>query len=172
MKQKEKELQEILRIMQTTGITVEDIITEQKRVKNKKLQAFDLLVVIDGVKQRVPFEQGKDCPVKLGIFPRPNNSSYIELTESDPCSCPLELEERRKFITENLADLLDDVKDELNVRLREIGAPEIDGKYWAYAHEWSGCGYYIARFSPKDRLVFTYYDEKHVAKVRRVGRFE
>ncbi len=49
MNQKEKELQEILRIMQTSGITTEDIITEQKRVKNEKLQAFDLLVVIDGV---------------------------------------------------------------------------------------------------------------------------
>lgn len=168
---KEQTIDQILKQMKTGGVSVSDLIEAQENAKAKKMQAFDLLIIENGVKKRVPFEEGKNCVVKLGIFPRKDNQNYIELVESDPVSCPLELDERRKLLTENFAGIISDVREELNAKLREIGAPEVKGDYWGYAHEWSGCGYWMARFDRRSDLDFSYYDDKHVAKVRKTGRF-
>ena len=167
---KQEEIQKILGIMQNHGITVADIkdaLENARRPKNPR--AFDLLIEVNGAKMRVSFDEGKDKN-PIAIFPRSDLNSFLYLDETQETTCPAKLDDRRSLLTENFSGLLWDVRPELNARLRQLGKPELTGDYWGYAHEYSGCGYYMARFDFKKHLEFTYYDAKHRAKIRRMGR--
>lgn len=166
---KKTEIQKILQVMQNQGISVAEIKEAEENARRpKNPRAFDLLIEVNGAKMRVSFDEGKDKK-PIGIFPRKDLSSFLYLDEEPETSCPTRLEDRRTLLTENFSALLHDIKTELNVRLRQLGKPELKGNYWGYAHELSGCGYWMARFDPRI-FDFNYFDEKHVAKVRHMGR--
>ena len=156
--------------MQNFGITIEDIKeVEENARRPKNPRPFDLLIIVNGAKMRVPFDEGKDKN-PIAIFPRKDLTSFLYLDEEPETTCPAKLEDRRTLLTENFSALLSDVRPELNARLRQLGKPELLGDYWGYAHEFSGCGYYMARFDFRKHLEFNYYDAKHRAKIRRMGR--
>lgn len=167
---KQDEMNKILAIMQNYGITVADIKEAEENARRPKdPRAFDLLIVVDGAKMRVSFEEGRDKN-PIGIFPRKDLGSFLFLDEEPETVCPAKLEDRRQLLTENFSALLSDVRTELNMRLCQLGKPELKGDYWGYAHEYSGCGYWMARFDFRKQLEFSYYDANHRAKIRRMGR--
>lgn len=167
---KKTETLKIIGIMQKYGITIADIKEEEENIRRpKNPRAFDLLIEVDGTKMRVPFDEGKDKN-PIAIFPRKDLTSFLYLEEEPETVCPARLEDRRQLLTENFSALLYDVRPELNARLRQLGKPELVGDYWGYAHELSGCGYYMARFDFRKQLEFSYYDANHRAKIRRMGR--
>lgn len=167
---KQDSIQQILGIMQNQGITVAEIKEAEENARRpKNPRAFDLLIVVNGAKMRVSFDEGKDKD-PIAIFPRKELTSFLYLDEEPETVCPARLEDRRSLLTENFSALLSDVRPELNLRLRQLGKPELKGDYWGYAHEYSGCGYWMARFDFRKQLEFNYYDANHRAKIRRMGR--
>ncbi len=171
MKTKEEALRQILGIMDEQGeLSVADIAAALRARQYPKVEeTFDLLVEVFGERKRVPFESGKDMS-PLAIFPRKNLKFYIELDESGMVPFPDE-KAKAEFPDEEIAVLIQEVRDELNEKLRELGKPILSGDYWMNGHELSGhIGYWMARFRD-GKLKVDYYDATRKAKIRRFGRF-
>lgn len=166
MEQKQKMIAQILEEMRKGEITFEDLKEARlAALRPKCTENFDLLVVVDGVAQRVPFEEGKELQ-PTGIFPFKGAPFYMEFKETDQQDYPVELKD--KLPGANSFARLGDIMPELNQRLKELGQPEFDGTYWLNGHEWSGIGYWVGKVH-KNNVDTTYLDEKHKAKVRLLG---
>ena len=171
MKSKKEALSKILAIMDEHGdLSVADISAALRaRQYPKPEENFDLLIEVAGKKKRVPFEEGKSKN-PIGIFPRNGLKFYIELDETGMAEFPNE-EAKAAFPDEEMCTLMQDVRNELNEKLRELGKPILSGDYWLNGHELSGhIGYHMARFRD-GKLKVDYYDASRRAKIRRFGRF-
>ena len=128
MKQNKKSaIVEILRKMKANNISFADLKTEM--VNNPELlqQKFDLLCLINGVPQRLPFEKGKDLN-PIAIFPFAGNW-YLELAQDEGVL--------RHHTTESRLPDRDiwlevyKLQDPLNLQLRAMGQPLLQGAYFA-----------------------------------------
>lgn len=166
---KTEAVSKILAIMDAEKVSVAEISAAMRaRLYPKPDETYDLLVEVFGEKKRVAFESGKNMS-PIAIFPRKDLKFYIELDETPMTEFPSE-EEKSNFMDEEMATLVQGVRDGLNDKLRELGKPILSGDYWLNGHELPGhIGYHIARFRD-GRLEADYYDAYHRAKVRRFGR--
>ena len=168
---KEEALSKILAIMdEQCELSVADISAALRaRQHPKPEESFDLLVEVFGEKKRVPFESGKGMS-PIGIFPRNGLKFYIDLDETAMVEFPNE-EAKAEFPDEEMCTLMQDVRNELNDKLRELGKPILSGDYWLNGHELSGhIGYHMAKFRD-GKLKVDYYDSSRRAKIRKFGRF-
>ena len=156
---------QILKIMNENELTVDDISQALRAQKNA--ETFDLVYEADGKFIRVPYEEGKDKN-PIGIIPRKKYNFFLYLDETGMSPFP-PIEEKDQLPDEVLCNLLMDVRPELNEKLRELGKPILSGNYWLNGHEFSGIGYWMAHIR-EDVLKVDYYNIKHTAKVRKIGR--
>lgn len=168
-KTKEDALKVILGAMDESEVSVADISAALRaRQHPKPEENFDLLIESFGELKRVPFETGKNM-APLGIFPRNGLKFYLELDETGMVPFPDE-KAKAEFPDEEMCTLMQDVRNELNEKLRELGKPILSGDYWLNGHELPGhIGYHMARFRD-GKLKVDYYDASRKAKVRKFGR--
>ncbi len=163
---KKQIIEDIFNKMRENGITFEEL--KQARLaalRPKCMEDFDLLVVEDGVAQRVPFDKGKDMK-PIGIFPLKKSTTYVEFKESGPQEYPVE--KKDKLPGANTYELWRNIMPELNAKLRELHQPEFEGKYWLNGHEWSGVAYWCGEVK-NDKADDATYDNRKPAKVRLIG---
>ena len=156
---------QILKIMNDNEITVEDISQALRALKNA--ETFDLVCEVEGKLVRIPYEEGKNKN-PIGIIPRKKYNFFLFLDETGMSAFP-PIEEKDQLPDELICNLLMDVRPELNEKLRELGKPILSGDYWLNGHELSGIGYWMAHIR-EDKLKVDYYNIKHSAKVRKIGR--
>ncbi len=117
----------ILRQMGAAGITFEDLRNEMSQNPDLLLQKFDLLCLINGVPQRVPFDKGRNLN-PIAIFPF-NGNWYLELAQ--------EQEVLRHQVDEvRLPDRdiwieVYKLQDALNAQLLAMKRPPLEGLYFA-----------------------------------------
>ena len=167
MDNKKEALQEILKLMETSGVTTAEITAALKAKSMPKIEeTFDLLCEVNGELKRLPFETGRDLDPKA-IFPRKNLKFYLSLEETGMIPFPDE-KEKDRLPDEDLCTLILEVRPELNEKLRELGKPLVSGEYWLNGHELSGIGYWMGIIR-EDRIRIDYYDSSRKAKVRYIG---
>jgi len=164
---KKEVLQQILAMMEQSGVTTADITAAIKAKSQPKIEeTFDLLCEVNNELKRLPFETGRDLNPKA-IFPRKNLKFYLSLEETGMIPFP-ELKDKERLLDEDLCTLVLEVRSELNEKLRELGKPLLSGEYWLNGHELSGIGYWMAIIR-EDRMRIDYYDASRKAKVRYIG---
>lgn len=164
--EKKQTIAQILNMMRVGEITFEDLKEARlAALRPKCTEDFDLMIEVDGVRQRVPFAEGKGLN-PLAVFPFRDAPFYMEFKETSPGDYPVKLKEQ--FPGVNTFQRMADIMPELNEKLKELGQPIFEGTYWLNGHEWSGIGYWIAKVH-KNKVDTTYMDERHKAKVRLLG---
>ena len=134
--------------------------------KSELSDEFDVLCEIDGRKVRLPFSQRNSGQV-IGIFPFKEEPEYLELDEV----------ENKKHTDEDVdeARLLDErfcsgcvslVVDRLNLYLKEMNKPILEGSYLADSSYMQGCGWILGFDNTSD-----YYGGNLPAKLRYMDRF-
>jgi len=156
---------QILKVMKENELSVDDI--NQALRAHKNAETFDLVCDVNGKLTRVPYEEGKNQN-PIGIIPRKKYNFFLYLNETGMSAFP-PIEEKDQLPDEILCDLMMTVRPELNEKLRELGKPILSGDYWLNGHELSGIGYWMAHIR-EDQLKVDYYNIKHTAKVRKIGR--
>ena len=156
----------ILNMMRVDGITFDDLKEARlAALRPKCTEDFDLLVECDGVRQRVPFADGKGLN-PIGIFPFKDAPFYMEFKETEPGEYPVKLKDLLPGA--NSFNRLANIMPELNAKLEELKQPVFEGTYWLNGHEWSGIGYWIGKVE-RNKVDTTYMDERHQAKTRLLG---
>ena len=117
-------INQIIQLMENMGITTEDIIIATNERACRK--AMDLLCEVDGVKKRLPFEEGKSKKI-VGIFPFANDIFlYVEERETVRTDV-----DETKIPSRDIFDELHKVRAELNEALSSLGLPIVDGFYFS-----------------------------------------
>ena len=125
---KNKIINQILSLMAEHDVSVNEIVQAGNCQVYKDWHAFDLLCVSDGRLLRTSFLEGKELN-PIAIFPFADNNIALFLRE---CQA-----EERCFVTEQDVPSIeywkniDGIKTELNQKLTELGAPIVDGVYFA-----------------------------------------
>lgn len=166
-------IKKIVNLMKNHDIKIDEIvkaINEQQTVQSNKNRQhpFDLLVEEDGVKRRLPFELGRDKKV-LGIFPWSVANIYLEVFETEHTT-------RLGVNEEDIPPVsfwksIFKIVDVLNETLTSIGAPVIDGSYFAGTpYPYKECFNYIVQFKKDaEDLLTDFYTDSTVAKIRHFG---
>lgn len=117
----------ILRQMSAAGISFEDLKNEMSQNPELLLKKFDLLCLINGVPQRVPFDKGRELN-PIGIFPFVGNW-YLELAQEEG-KLRHQVDEKRLPDRDIWLEVYK-VQDSLNAQLLAMGQPQLEGKYFA-----------------------------------------
>lgn len=173
---KEKLLAQIYKILRQNGLTVKDVEKYVARHQNSRhslepQNEFDILCLIDGKKERVAFSL-RHLGQPLGIFPFDGEPEYIELDEvKNKKHTDKDVDESR-LLDEQFCNRVYKIKDRLNVYLKALGKPVLDGAYLADSSYMQGCGWLVG-FEDNDfhTLSSDYYGGNMPAKLRYMGRF-
>ena len=163
---KNEAMAQILKMMRENEVSFEDL--KEFRLQMLRLKCtenFDLLIVVDDMPQRVPFDEGKNL-APTAIFPFRDAPFYMELKETEPSDYPVTLKNILPGV--NTFQRMAHIMPELNEKLKELGAKPFEGVYWLNGHEWSGIGYWVGKVH-KNKVDTTYLDERHKAKRRLLG---
>ena len=133
---------------------------------------FDLLCEVNGQKVRLPFSK-RNSGKPLGIFPSKHSSLYFELNEvKNKKHTDIDVDESRlpdeKYFCEGVAA----VKDRMNLYLKELGYPILDGIYLADSPYMQGSGWLVCFKKGDKRLSSDYCCGNQPAKLRYMGNFE
>lgn len=132
---------------------------------------FDILCLINNEKFRVPFEQ-RHIGIPIGVFPFADSADYIELTEyPNKKHIDKDVDEKR-LLDVNFCERLVNFKCRLNMCLRALNSPIIEGIYLADNSYMHGCGWTVAFYADKDYIGSDYYGGSQPAKLRYMGTFE
>lgn len=128
---------------------------------------FDVLCEVNGEKVRLPFSK-RNSGKPIGIFPFKNSVVYLELDEvENKKHTDKDVDESRLLDEYFCCARVSKVVDRLNLCLKEMGKPVLEGSYLAdnssYMH---GCGWIIGFDNTGD-----YHGGNVPAKLRYMGRF-
>ena len=131
---------------------------------------YDLLVKFQGRYLRVHFDKEtvKDL-LCIGIFPFAESSYYLKLEES--CECTRFNLKEDGIPTLSFWERLYRIKDELNEKLAIIGAPILEGCYFANPRKNNSKLSHIVGFNGNPTLDHDDYGLYEKAKVRYIGNF-
>ena len=162
---KQKIINQIIQLMENMGITTEDIIIATNERACRK--AMDLLCEVDGVKKRLPFEEGKSKKI-VGIFPFANDIFlYVEERETVRTDV-----DETKIPSRDIFDELHKVRAELNEALSSLGLPIVDGFYFAEPIIITWQPSWVVGWNKVGDFCSDYYDFDVPAKVRYCDIFE
>ena len=122
LKEKEQQIQQIVKTMRQHDISLKDI------AQAIPTHSFDLRCNIKGTQVRLPFEQGKNHDV-IGIYPFPNVDLYIYTQEGKEEDRSDTWED--KLVPLEIWQCLFQIKEALNNCLSELGLPIFEGLYFA-----------------------------------------
>ncbi len=127
---------------------------------------FDVLCEIKGRKVRLPFSQRNSGQV-IGIFPFKDEPEYIELDEVEHKKhTDKDVDESRLLDERFCCGCVSLVVDRLNLYLKEMNKPILEGSYLADSSYMQGCGWILGFDNTSD-----YYGGNLPAKLRYMGRF-
>lgn len=131
---------------------------------------FDVLCEINGQKLRLSFDKRKSGKV-IALFPFKNEPEYIELAEyPDKKHTDKDVDEKR-LPDCDFCMRIAHIKDRMNLYLKELHSPVLDGEYLADSSYMRGCGW-IVGFSKKHKFISSdYYGGNQPAKLRYTGKF-
>lgn len=140
--------------------------------KSELKDEFDILCLVDGQQKRVPFSQ-RTCGEPIGIFPFTTMSEYIELGEKENKKHTDKDVDESRLLDEKFCNDVYLIKDRLNVYLKALGKPILEGVYLADSSYMRGCGWLIG-FDDNEfhTLSSDYYGGNHPAKLRYMGCFK
>ena len=172
---KDKQLAQICKIMRKYHLKLEDVerYAAQKpefRSLVKKFplgDEFDILCLIGGKTQRVPFSQ-RYCGIAVGIFPFKYDPIYIELTEVEGKKHSDRDVDEKRLLDVEFCERLNEVRHQLNKYLVALKAPIIEGDYLADSDHMKGSGWVI--FFGESMVLSDYYGGSEVSKLRYMGR--
>ncbi len=169
---KAKALAQIFNLMRTTGLTVNDVKQYAKKHQNELADEYDLLCMIDGRLERVPFSL-RHLGKPIGIFPFPTAPEYIELDEMENKKHTDTDVDENHLLDEQFCGRVYKIKDNLNVYLEALCKPVLKGVYLADNSYMRGCGWLVG-FDDNEshNLSSDYYGGNEPAKLRYMGRFE
>lgn len=163
---KQKIINQIIQLMENMGITTEDIIIATNERASRK--PMDLLCEVDGVKKRLPFEEGKSKKI-VGIFPFANDI-FLHVEEREE-TVRTDVDET-KIPTCDIFDELHKIRVELNEALSSLGLPIVDGFYFAEPIITMHQPSWIVGWNKEGKFCSDYYDTNVQAKVRYCDIFE
>ena len=145
--------------------------------KNKPLNhcnlsdEFDLLCIVNGKKQRLPFSSGRQLS-PIAIFPFAKDAHYIELDEQEGKKHTDKDVDESRLLDRGFCDHVYKIKDRLNLYLKALNKPLLKGTYLADSNYMQGCGWIIG-FDDNDfhTLSSDYYGGNTEAKLRYSGTF-
>lgn len=127
---------------------------------------FDVLCEVDDKKVRLPFSK-RHLGKPIGIFPFKNEPEYLELDEvENKKHTDKDVDESRLLDERFCCDCVSKVADRLNLYLKEMHKPVLEGNYLADSSYMRGCGWIIGFDNTSD-----YYGGNMPAKLRYMGRF-
>lgn len=154
-----------------TPVDVARLEADIKAFKKKHLNeselpdVFDVLCEVDGKKVRLPFSK-RHLGKPIGIFPFAG-PEYLELDEvPDKKHTDKDVDESRLLDERFCCGLVSKVADRLNLYLKEMGKPVLEGSYLADSSYMRGCGWIIGFDNTGD-----YHGGNVPAKLRYMGRF-
>ncbi|MBR1605541.1 MAG: hypothetical protein IJ660_05500, partial [Alphaproteobacteria bacterium] len=128
---------------------------------------FDVLCVVDGQKVRLPFSK-RALGQPIGIFPFKDEPEYLELEEvENKKHTDKDVDESRLLDEHFCCGRVSKVVDRLNLYLREMNKPILEGSYLADSSYMKGCGWIIGFDNTGD-----YHGGNVPAKLRYMGRFK
>lgn len=131
---------------------------------------FDLLCLINSQKKRVPFSQREG--VLLAVFPFQDEPEYIELDETDNKKHTDKDVDEKRLLDREFCDRVYAIKDRLNVCLKALNKPLLEGAYLAESSYMHGCGWIVGFDDNKFKTLSSdYYGGNTPAKLRYMGRF-
>ena len=132
---------------------------------------FDLLCIVDGKPKRLPFNTGRSLS-PLAIFPFPNDTHYIELDEQEEKKHTDKDVDTSRLLDREFCDYVFKIKNRLNLYLKALHKPLLEGCYLADSNYMQGCGWIIG-FDDNEfnTLPSDYYGGNLPAKLRYSGTF-
>ncbi|MBR3662267.1 MAG: hypothetical protein IKN67_03180 [Alphaproteobacteria bacterium] len=139
---------------------------KKKHLNKTKLgDEFDLLCEVNGQKVRLPFSK-RHLGKPIGIFPFAG-PEYLELEEQENKKhTDKDVDESRLLDERFCCGCVSTVVDRLNLYLKEMNKPLLEGSYLADSSYMRGSGWIIGFDSTSD-----YYGVNVPAKLRYMGRF-
>ncbi len=126
---------------------------------------FDVLCIVDGQKVRLPFSK-RNIGEPIGIFPF-DGPEYIEFDEvENKKHTDKDVDESRLLDERFCSGDVSKVADRLNLYLKEMGKPVLEGEYLADSPYMKGAGWIIRFDGSSD-----YYGGNIPAKLRYMGYF-
>lgn len=169
---KERTLAQICRLMRRDGLTINDIKQYAQNHQEELDDEFDLLCLIDGQMERVAFSL-RHLGTPIGIFPFPVSMEYIELDEVENKRHTDKDVDEKRLLDEQFCGRAYKIKDQLNVYLKALGKPILDGAYLADSSYMRGTGWLVGfEDNGTGNLSSDYYGGNQPAKLRYMGRFE
>ena len=127
---------------------------------------FDVLCEVEGRKVRLPFSKRNSGKV-LGIFPFKDEPEYLELDEVEGKKhTDKDVDEARLLDERFCCGCVSLVVDRLNLYLKKLNKPILEGSYLADSSYMHGCGWIIGFDNTGD-----YHGGNIKAKLRYMGRF-
>lgn len=152
----------------------EGIETFKKQHLNKAelIDEFDVLCVVNDHKERLPFIK-RYLGEPIGIFPFKADSRYIELSETEDKKHTDKDVDTGRLLDREFCDHVYLIKNRLNIYLKALDKPLLEGTYLADSSYMRGCGWIIGFDDNKfNTLSSDYYGGNQPAKLRYMGRFE
>ena len=168
---KEKALAQICKLMRQEGLDINDVRQYAQQHREELEDEFDLLCLIDGRMERVSFSF-RHLGKPIGIFPFPVGKEYIELDEVENKKHTDQDVDKRRLLDEQFCGRIYMIKDRLNVYLRALGKPILEGTYLADNSYMRGTGWLVGfEDNGTGNLSSDYYGGNQPAKLRYMGRF-
>lgn len=154
-------------VSDTPKVKTETKTSPQKRTRKVKIaNEFDLLCLVGSQKVRLPFEK-RNFGKPIAIFPFKHKPEYIELDEvENKRHTDKDVDEKRLLDERFCCGRVAKIVDRLNVYLKELNKPLLQGSYLADCSYMHGSGWIINFDGSSD-----YYGGNQPAKLRYMGRF-
>lgn len=171
MEQKQRIIMRMLRFMGANHITLNDLQYAQNPKQANSHEMYDLLCVIDGIEQRIPFDIGKDLN-PIGIFPFANVNTSLDLTETTEIRRS-EIKKAENLMSVNFCKWTSYDLEKLNAKLSELHKPILDGYYHIRNAEHLPEQCWVAHFGAErgENMPIDFYDDSFKAKVRYFRHF-
>lgn len=134
--------------------------------KSDLCDRFDLLCVVEGHNVRLPFSK-RHLGKPIGIFPFKNEPEYLELDEvENKKHTDKDVDEARLLDEHFCCARVSKIVNQLNIYLKALNKPVLEGSYLADSSYMKGCGWIIGFDNTGD-----YHGGNVPAKLRYMGKF-
>ncbi len=120
---------------------------------------FDLLCEVNGVKKRLPFNEGKNLN-PIGIFPFKETGLYLLLNEFGECERTTVAEDKIPTLYQWMQ--IFNQKEDINCALMQLKKPVLNGNYFARQHNMN----WIVLFSNHSPMPADFFEKNAQAKIR------
>lgn len=141
--------------------------------KEVEMPDFDLLVEVDGKKKRIPSSQGikMERTQIIGIFPFKDDSTYLELEETEECLRKT-ADKTRTIPEQEFWEKVYAVRHQLNAAFSRLEKPQLSGYYFTIGSFFPTMNWIVSMDDNMNETISNdYYPDNEMAKFRYCGKF-